>query len=761
MTEEYQEFLKSKAITAPSSGFSIALEELNTQLFDWQKVVTKWALSKGRCALFEGTGSGKTFQELEWGTQVHHYTQGPIIHFAPLAVAEQTHYEGLKFGIHSTLCRKQSDVRDGINITNYEMLDHFDPSKFAGVVLDESSCIKNYSGALRQQLTDAFVNTPYKLSCTATPSPNDYMELGTQAEFLGVMRRTEMLATFFTHDGGDTSQWILKGHAKRAFWKWVCSWAIMMRRPSDIGFSDEGYELPRLIRHQHVVPLDMGIAGYLFTPDKLTLEERRFVRKKSIDKRVAKCAELVNASDEQWLIWCDLNDESTALTKAIDGAVEVTGSDSREFKTQAFLDFAAGKIKRLVSKLSIFGWGMNAQFCWNMAFVGLSDSFEALFQGERRCWRFGQTHDVNSHIIVSDGDGPVVANIERKERDFEGMQVGMIEHMKEEMQKELYGFNTDAAPYERDRKTGDGWEMRLGDCVEEVDTLEDESIDFTLFSPPFSGLFVYSHSDRDMGNSRSDAQFHRHFLFLVRQLYRVTRPGRLVAFHCMNIPAMKERDGYIGIKNFRGDLVRVFEHEGFIFHSEHVIWKDPLTEATRTKAIGLMHKQLCKDSAMVRAGLPDYLIAMRKRGVNTIPIAHQEGLTYFIGENPPKGGTPSHERWRRYASPVWMDIDQSKTLNGKAAREDSDTRHICPLQLQVVERALELWSTEDDLVLDPFAGIASTGYEAIKMGRRFLGVEYKRSYWQQGCVNLGTVERSGKQQHSLFDNEHATEAAEA
>lgn len=292
---------------------------------------------------------------------------------------------------------------------------------------------------------------------------------------------------------------------------------------------------------------------------------------------------------------------------------------------------------------------------------------------------------------------------------------------------------------------GKNYTIYNADCVDVVSELPDNSIGFSVFSPPFASLYTYSDSDRDMGNCRNYDEFFVQFGFLVHELYRVTKPGRIVAFHCMNIPAMKERDGYIGLKDFRGDLIRCFQREGFIFHSEHCIWKDPLVEATRTKAIGLMHKQLCKDSTMSRAGIPDYLVAMRKPGENTTPVSHPDGLTDFYGENPPVKGVLSHERWRRYASPVWMDINQSRTLQYASARENDDEKHICPLQLDVIDRALTLWSSEGDVVLSPFMGIGSEGYEALKMERKFIGIELKSSYYRLAVRNLIDAENSARE----------------
>lgn len=308
---------------------------------------------------------------------------------------------------------------------------------------------------------------------------------------------------------------------------------------------------------------------------------------------------------------------------------------------------------------------------------------------------------------------------------------------------------------------GKNWQIYHGDCCDVMRGIPDNSIHLSIFSPPFSSLYVYSNSERDLGNSRSDEQFMEHFkAFVVPELLRVLMPGRQVVFHCANVPAMKERDGYIGIKHLRGQLIDAFIHAGFIFHSEHVIWKDPLVEATRSKSLGLMHKQLVKDSTRSRAGLPDYLIAMRKPGENPQPVAHENGLSDFIGDNAPVGGVQSHEIWRRYASPVWMDINQSNTLQKDSAREAKDERHICPLQLDVIERAIVLWSNPADTVLSPFAGIGSEGFQALKMGRRFIGIELKESYFRQAAVNLESAENSQSQLFDLPAGKEENEVAE-
>jgi SNF2 family DNA or RNA helicase len=440
--ELYREFLKSKEITNISTGIDVDKNNINAKLFDWQKDIVKWALKKGRSALFEDCGLGKTPQQLEWARQIHMHTGGNILILAPLAVSKQTKREGEKFDIEVNICRTQDDVKPGINITNYEMLSHFNPDEFIGVVLDESSILKNFAGKIRNEIIGAFQSTPYKLSCTATPSPNDYMELGSQSEFLGVMTRSEMLATFFVHDGSDTAKWRLKGHAEDKFWEWLASWSVVMSTPSDLGYEDGKFKLPDKTLHEIIVnvePEDMVGQISLLPTVAQTLNERRQARRSSLKARVKAASELVNQSDEQWLVWCDLNDESSELTKSINGSVEVRGTDTNDHKENSMLDFAQGEIKALVTKPSIAGYGMNWQNCRNMIFVGLSDSYEMLYQAIRRCWRFGQERPVNVYMVISEQEGAVKANIERKEKEFEHMFSEMVKYTKDILSKEVHG----------------------------------------------------------------------------------------------------------------------------------------------------------------------------------------------------------------------------------------------------------------------------------------------------------------------------------
>jgi hypothetical protein len=412
-------------------------------LFPFQRDIVKWALRRGRAAIFADCGLGKTPMQLSWAAQV----PGRVLILAPLAVAQQTVREGKKFGIEVAYSRVPCD--DRIVITNYEMLDHFNPSEFAGIVLDESSILKSYDGKFRNQIIDSFRDTPFKLACTATPAPNDHMELGNHAEFLGVLTRTEMLSTFFVHDGGDTSQWRLKGHAQKDFWQWVCSWAVMIRKPSDLGYDDGAFTLPPLVMHQHIVEAMSTPEGALFALEATTLQERQQARKGTTKERCEAVAALVaEKPNEPWLVWCNLNDESATVTSMIPGAVEVTGSDSNEKKESAMLGFVTGDVQILTSKPSICGYGMNFQRCANVAFLGLSDSYEQFYQAVRRSYRFGQKQTVHCHIVTSDIEGAVVANIQRKEADAARMAEEMVSHMRDMNEAEIRGVVRTADTYE-------------------------------------------------------------------------------------------------------------------------------------------------------------------------------------------------------------------------------------------------------------------------------------------------------------------------
>ena len=434
MTVDYLEFLKRKSVIDPDTGLA-STPALNPMLYPHQADMVKWALRRGRAALFADCGIGKGPMQMEWADKQPH----ECIIAAPLAVAHQFVREAEKFGIDLAYAKDQAGITKRLTVTNYERLENFHLDQFGAVALDESSILKNYSGAYSTWMIEAFKNTPFRLCSSATPAPNDVMELGTQAEFLGVMTRGEMLAMYFTHDGGDTSKWRVKGHAQAAFWTWMASWAVMIRKPSDLGYSDDGFILPPLHMHEHCVSVHAPSSGFLFAVEAQTLKERQAARRDSIGDRVAACADLVNSSDRPFLVWCNLNAESEALAAAIPDAVEVQGSDTDEHKEAAIVGFLDGRYRVMISKPKIAGLGLNLQHCADMAFVGLSDSYEQLYQSIRRCWRFGQSRPVNVHVITAETEGAVVSNIKRKEREAEETYNSMIEHMKDLNAAALHG----------------------------------------------------------------------------------------------------------------------------------------------------------------------------------------------------------------------------------------------------------------------------------------------------------------------------------
>jgi DNA modification methylase len=718
----YDEFIDAKTKVAQASGFEPF--EIKAPLFDWQKSIVRWAIRQGRAALFEDCGLGKTAQQLEWARQVAQFTNMPVLILTPLAVANQTAEEGKKFGITATVLQDGIEVQagPGIWITNYEKLEHFNPAEFAGVVLDESSILKAFTGKTRIALTEAFSRTPYRLCCTATPSPNDYTEFGQHAEFLGICSPAQMLATFFINDTFNTGDWRLKGHAEGEFWKWLASWAACVSRPSDIGFSDEGYILPPLNMIVEMVAVDQRdhSGEELFRHATLSATTMHEEMRLTSEARAKRVASLVNNSSEPWIVWCNTNDEADKLKALMPDALEVRGSETPKAKEQKIAAFTNGRARVIISKPSICGMGLNWQHCRNVAFVGLSYSFEDFYQALRRSYRFGQTKPVNAHIVQAETEGAITQAINRKIHQHQTMQEKMklaaaafAENRIKEMKK-----NTAV-----DFKTGDDWKVYHGDCVRVAKEIADESIDFSIFSPPFADLFTYSDDLQDMGNCAGIEDFTKHFEFLIAEIARIMVPGREVAVHCVDLLSTKWKHGRIEFQDFSGEIIRAFWRHGFLFHSRICIWKSPVTEMQRTKAHGLLYKTLKADSCDSRVGCADYLLVFRKPGENPKPVT-KDPSSFPV------------DMWQEYASPVWMTVDQGRVLNRYGARDNSDEKHICPLQLDVIERAVTLWSNPGDLVYSPFTGIGSEGYQSLKLGRRFVGSELKRSYFEQACANL-------------------------
>lgn len=730
--KDYMAFLEEKKSHLRESGFIIADDQLNTALFPFQRYCVKRALQSGRFALFEDCGLGKTLQQLEWAHHVSNHEHHPVLILAPLAVIGQTIKEGVKFGYSVTELEDGMQPSEGIFITNYDNIDHIDPSFFCGIVLDESSILKNFTGKTRTELIDMFHDTPYKLACTATPSPNDTTELCNHAEFLNVMSRAEMLAMYFVHDGGSTSDWRLKGHAEQTFWDFVSMWSVMLNKPSDIGFDDNGYDLPPLNIFEEVVELPKRDNGLLFDDTAVSATDFHKELRASYNERCAKVAEIVNASSENFIIWIGHDEEGQILRSLIPDAVEVKGSDDRNYKKDKLLGFGRGEFRVLITKLKIAQFGLNYQNCRNQIYASLDFSFEATYQGIRRSYRFGQTHEVNIYLIITNTMQNVKDSFEKKQHQFQQMQEAMTRAMNRNINNQITLQKMEAEKQYKSDKV----DIRLGDCVQLIQTVPDESIGFSVFSPPFAELYTYSDKLEDMGNSKDYKEFFFAFKYLVKELYRVLWNGRNIAVHCMDLPIQKGKEGYIGLRDFSGMILEAFTEAGFIYHSRVTIWKNPVTEMQRTKALGLLHKQVKKDAAMSRVGIPDYLMVFRK----------DDGREH---EHPVECGI-SVDTWQKYASPVWMDIDYGKTLNAAKGRDEKDEKHICPLQLDTIERAITLWTNEGDTVLTPFLGIGSEVYQAVKMHRKGIGFELKDSYFMEAVKNVKSAEVEAGQS-TLFD----------
>jgi len=754
----YSEVLASK-LRAPSPD-PVPSRRLPGELFDWQEAVTRWALRKGRCALFEDCGLGKTIQELAWGNAVVRHTNMPVLLFSPLGAAIQSADEAVKFGIDARRVRTPGEMNGSrVYITNYERAELFDPAAFGGVILDESSILKNVAGKTRRLLTDACKSVRYRLSCTATPSPNDVTELANQAEFLGIMTRAAMLATFFVNDAkaeSAASKWRLKKHAADSFYDWLATWCVYMRSPADIGYSADDYELPE---HREIlveVDHDCALEGSLFKAQAKSLADLRAVRKASIQERLAAMPSAPYSGPR--LTWCGLNSEADALREAYPGAVEVRGCDPADQKEEVLLAFARAEIGHLITKAKIAGHGMNWQCCSTQTFFWLGHSFESYYQASRRLYRFGQQRSVTTHIVVSDVAAHIWDIVQEKRDVAMSMAAHVIERMEKSMKNEIHG-QAQATRFPSAKHTaGDGWSFTHGDSVDAIKNHATDSIGYQIMSPPFPDIYAYSDDVRDMGNATWN-QFWQQMDFLIPEMLRVSMPGRLATFHCMDLPILKSQAGYVGLRDFPGEIIRRFEAAGWRYFARHMIWKDPVVENARTHSLG--HGNLLKDSSKSRAGLPDYLVTFQKTGDNPEPIGHERSA--FPVEQLQRWASPSwSERdltpaeLRDYQSPpewmlapIWYDIRQSDTLQKESARAEKDEKHICPLQLTAIKRCLTMWSAPGDTVASWFAGIGSEGFMAVKMGRKAVLCELKESYFAQGVRNLRAAE-GFKDQMSLF-----------
>lgn len=752
---DYQTFLDSKRHTVSDSGVSVMPDAVHPKLFDWQKQIVLWALRKGRAAVFLDTGLGKTFIQLEWARILGH----PALIVAPLSVARQTVREALKLGLEVGYVRGQNEVTPDhkLWITNYEMVESFDLSQFGSVVLDESSILKAIDGKTRKKLTNLCRATPYKLCCTATPAPNDYTEIGNHAEFLGICTIPEMLATFFINAnkehtlqyGGETyrrkgsnkggTEWRIKHHAEERFFEWLSSWAITMTKPSDLGYDDGGFILPELRLHPVFVETQYK-GDQLFFTGLHGIADRADTRRSTLDKRMDALKATVNGSGEQWIIWTGLDSESKAAKRAFPDAAEVCGDHSSDYKAESFEGFQDGQIPMLITKPKIGGFGMNFQNAHKMAFLGLNDSWETFYQAVRREWRYGQTEPVDVHIIMSDVEAEIYQNVMRKAAMAKRLREKLIEQINKYERKELGMSSELTTDYKEADRKGNGWMAMMGDSCERLKELATDSIDLSVYSPPFADLYTYTASDRDLGNSRGWDEFFGHYRFIIQEVLRVTKPGRLTCVHTSDIPAIAQKDGYIGVKDFPGAVIRAYEQEGWIFTGRCFVQKNPQAQAIRVKSKALLFVQMRKDSTDSRPALVDQVLLFKKVGDNAVPVS------------PVANGELDNEGWIEWAHGIWLGIHETETLQYSRARGADDEKHICPLQLGTIERCIKLYSNPGETVLTPFGGIGSEGYMALKLGRKAVLIELKPEYFNVAIQNLKAAEASRVDMFSQASN---------
>lgn len=766
----YQEFLNTKQKKVVDSGFWIDESKLHPMLFDFQKFTNQKALYAGKYAIFGDTGTGKTLMQLDIANQMRILNKMTLI-LTPLAVSGQTIDKSKEMNI--PVSKWNSIINNLIQIINYDQIDNINFDKFDCIILDESSILKSETGKFRNKLIDSCKNIPYKYCFSATPSPNDPTELGGHAEFLDVMTYNEMLAMYFVNDSKKQkgSKWRLKGHAIERFYEFVSTWAIMYSHPKDIGFNQTGFDLPELEIIERQIKTKVP-EGHLFGGLAVNATDHNASLRETETDRINETISILETIpiNEPIIIWTKQNHEAERIYRLlIDlgySCRNVQGSDNSEKKESDLFGFAHGDFRILITKQSIASQGLNYQHCGYQIFNSVDFSFEQSYQAMRRSWRFGRKDKVVVYMITTDRTINVIQTQKEKQKQFKLMQEKMTKAVLKNITKKI----TSTIVQIEDIKT-DNYLLMHGDCVQRIKEIPDKSIDISIFSPPFAELYVYSNHIEDMGNVSSYEEFKEQFKFLIPELKRVIKPGRLICVHSMNLPTLKSRDGYIGLRRFNSLIGDIFEEVDMFLHSEHAIWKDPLLAAVRTKTKGLAHQTLLKDSSQVRTGIFDLIQCFKTKQENEVPIEHDllrsyipmhefdkfpntiDGFNEFWGYNPQSKYSReeqySHHIWQRYASPVWMDINATDTLQYMNARGNNDEKHICPLQLSVIKRLLTLYSKEGETLLCPFGGIGSEGYQALKMGRKSISIELKESYYEMNKKNHRAA-LENKNQLTLF-----------
>jgi DNA modification methylase len=737
--EDYLDFLEKKKIKTIKSGFIIKTENLNKSLFDFQKYIVQKALEHGKYAIFADCGLGKTLMQLEWANQVTKHTNNPVLILAPLAVSGQTIQEAKKFNLQCE--RLKAEVfGQGVYITNYEQLENINAENFSGVVLDESSILKNFTGKYKNLIIELFKYTPYKLACTATPSPNDLNEIGNHSEFLNILDAQDMRSKWFVRDEG-MNNYRLKIHGKKDFYGWISSWATMITNPCDLGFDGAKYILPELEIYEHEIITKIQDNGMLFNTGNVNATDFNRELKRTEKDRLEKVIQICNETKGQILIWVKQNQEADYLRKRLEDCKEVRGSDTVDKKESVLLGFANNEFRILITKAKIAQFGMNFQNCNTQIFPSLDFSFEAYYQQVRRSYRFGQKNKVNIHLIKTD----TMENVGKKIKQKESLFLEMQQEMNRNINELTYGL---LETYQRKEFRNNDVLLIKGDSCIEVKSIPDNSVDLIIFSPPFSSLFTYSNYIHDMGNNESHEEFFKQYGYLLKDLYRILKPGRLMCCHTKDLGVYKNSSGYTGMYDFTGehneavlDMIptewandttrqnhKQAEKAGFKFHSKITIWCDPVLEMQRTKTQRLLYKTVTSDSTKTGIGMAEYVTIFKKwDGTNEENWEKVNNLT--------KSNFPL-DTWQKWASPVWMDIKRTDVLNNTEGTDMGDEKHIAPLQLEVIHRLVNLYSNEGEVVFTPFLGIGSEIYKSVQNNRKGIGIELKDSYFETACKNV-------------------------
>jgi superfamily II DNA or RNA helicase/DNA modification methylase len=711
-------------------------------LHEYQRFAVTFAVARQRAALFLECGLGKTSIALAWIEHVRAWK--PAMICAPLAALHEFENERRKFYPDAPLrLVATADVDawlaapDGIAlVTHHAFTRDRDLSRLGAFVLDESSILKSGAGAIAQSVTRATRPVPYRLALSATPAPNDPTEYAQHAVFLGYMRSdAEFRARFFVRDGKD---WRVKGHAKEALPRWLARFALWMRDPAVYGMpcaalpdGEPEIRQVELGSVDHGLDLDTDLFGAPAAP--LNMSQRSTIRNNlySEDERTARVVDLCHG--RRSIVWAMRNQHADDLERAVRAAglrvAQIAGTTDDADRVEAVRAFQMGELDVLVSKPKVIGHGVNLQTADRMIFAGYDESYEALHQAVRRAHRQGRTGPLDVVLLVSPEERPIVTALrnkgdrwredsERQEREFARALRSDLSAYNQGLAMTIQADETERLP---DSRTDHYW-LQHGDSIALMQEMEPESVDLSVFSPPFASLFTYSSESADMGNCSDQGQeeFNLHFAHFCDALFRVMKPGRVVALHLAQIIAFRARHGRKGVRDFRGDVIRLMEDAGFHYYGEFVIPKNPQAVAIRTKSERLQFSQFKRDSLESSPALNDYVLEFRKPGKQAVPVLNDV----------------SNEEWIRWASGVWDDIRETDVLSYHAARGQEDEKHICPLQLTVIERCVRLWSNPGEVVFSPFGGIGSEPYTAIRQRRVGWAIELKAEYYRQACANL-------------------------